>query len=124
MVELVFGVAFLVVVFLAGRRRRERDAFALSLVAMLVLSPLFEMHYLVLLLVVIALYRQTFGVVWAVPLLAWGAPANLSGSAAQVLHALVVVAATCAVAYWDWQPRMPAWALGRRKASDPAPLTY
>jgi Glycosyltransferase family 87 len=123
-VEMVIGAAFLLVVFAAGRRGRERDAFALSLVAMLVLSPLFEMHYLVLLLVVVALYRQTFGLAWAVPLLAWGVPANVSGSAAQVVHVLAVVAATCAVAYWDWRPPVPARALGRRKAADPAPLTY
>jgi Glycosyltransferase family 87 len=124
MVELVFGAAFLIVVFLAGRRGRDKDAFALSLVAMLVLSPLFEMHYLVLLLVVIALYRQTFGLAWAVPLLAWGAPANVSGSAAHVVQVLAVVGATCAVAYWDWRPRLPVRALGRRKPADPAPLSY
>jgi len=120
MLETVIGVALLVVVFAAGRRGRDRDAFALSLVGMLVLSPLFEMHYLVLLLVVIALYRQTFGLAWAVPLLAWGAPANVSGSPALVALVLGVVAATCAVAYWDWQPP----ALFRRKAPDPAPLSY
>lgn len=124
MVELVFGAAFLAVVLLAGRRGRERDAFALSLVAMLVLSPLFEMHYLVLLLVVIALYRQTFGLAWAVPLLAWGAPANVSGSAAHVVQVLAVVAVTCAVAYWDWRPWTAARTLGRRKVPDPAPLSY
>jgi hypothetical protein len=123
-VELVFGAAFLVGVLLVGRRGRDRDAFALSLVAMLVLSPLFEMHYLVLLLVVIALYRQTFGLAWAVPLLAWGAPANVSGSAGHVVQVLAVVAATCAVAYWDWKPWMPMRALGRRKAADPAPVSY
>jgi hypothetical protein len=123
MVELVFGAAFLIVVFLAGRRGRDKDAFALSLVAMLVLSPLFEMHYLVLLLVVIALYRQSFGLAWAVPLLAWGAPANVSGSAAHVVQVLAVVGATCAVAHWDWRPRVSVRALGRRKAADPAPLS-
>jgi hypothetical protein len=124
MVELVFGSALLVVVFLAGRRGRDKDAFALSLVAMLVLSPLLEMHYLALLLVVIALYRHTFGLAWAVPLLAWGAPATVSGSAAHVVQVLAVVAATCAVAYWDWRPWMPVRALGRRKAADPARLSY
>jgi hypothetical protein len=125
-VEMVFGAAFLIVVFAAARRGRDRDAFALSLVAMLVLSPLFEMHYLVLLLVVVALYRQTFGLAWAVPLLAWGVPANVSGSAAQVVHVLAVVAATCAVAYWDWRPRVPVRALRSRgrKPADPAPLSY
>ena len=125
-VEVVFGAAFLILVFAVSRRGRDRDAFALSLVAMLVLSPLFEMHYLVLLLVVVALYRKTFGLAWAVPLVVWGAPANVSGSAGQVVHVLAVVAATCAVAYWDWHPQTLVRALGgrRRKAADPAPLSY
>ncbi|MGZ4315027.1 MAG: glycosyltransferase family 87 protein [Gaiellaceae bacterium] len=125
-VEMVFGAAFLIVVLAAGRRGRERDAFALSLVAMLVLSPLFEMHYLVLLLLVVALYRQTFGLAWAVPLLAWGAPANVSGSPAQVAHVLLVVAATVAVAYWDWHPQTPVRTLRSRgrKPADPAPVSY
>jgi hypothetical protein len=125
-VETVLGVALLVVVFAAGRRGRDRDAFALSLVGMLVLSPLFEMHYLVLLLVVVALYRQTFGPAWAVPLLAWGAPANVSGTPAHVLQVLVVVAATCAVAYWDPQPQALIRALRwrGRKDGDPTPLSY
>lgn len=125
-VEAVFGAAFLILVFAVGRRGRDRDAFALSLVAMLVLSPLFEMHYLVLLLVVVALYRKTFGLAWAVPLLAWGAPANVSGSPVQVAHVLLVVAATVAVAYWDWQPQTLVRALRSRgrKPTDPAPLSY
>lgn len=124
-VETVLGVALLVVVFAAGRRGRDRDSFALTLVGMLVLSPLFEMHYLVLLLVVVALYRQTFGLAWAVPLLAWGAPANVSGSPARVALVLAVVAATCAVAYWDPQPQTLLRSLrARRKDADPTPLSY
>jgi hypothetical protein len=125
-VETVIGAALLIVVFTAARRGRDRDAFALSLIGMLVLSPLFEMHYLVLLLVVVALYRRTFGLAWAAPLLAWGAPASGSGSPAQVAHVLAVVAATCAVAYWDWQPQTLAQALRPRgrKPADPAPLSY
>ena len=119
-VETLLGAGLLVVVLAVGRRGRERDAFALSIVAVLVLSPLLEMHYLVLLLVVVALYRKTFGLAWAVPLLIWGAPATAAGSTAQVVHVFAVVAATVAVAYWDWQPH----ALVRRKAADPASLSY
>jgi len=103
-VETVFGAALLVVVLAAGRRGRDRDAFALSIVAVLVLSPLLEMHYLALLLVVVALYRRTFGLAWAMPLLIWGAPATVAGSTAQVVHVLAVVAATVAVAFRDWRP--------------------
>jgi alpha-1,2-mannosyltransferase len=101
-IETLLGAAILVAVIAAGRRGRDRDAFALSLVAVLVLSPLLEMHYLALLLVIVALYRRTFGLAWAVPLLIWGAPATVAGSPLQVVHVLAVVGATLAVAYWDW----------------------
>ena len=103
--ETLFGVGLLAVVLVVGRRGRDRDAFALSLVTVLVLSPLLEMHYLALLLVVVALYRRTFGLAWAVPLLIWGAPATVAGSPLQVVHVLAVVAATLAIAYWDWEPQ-------------------
>ena len=124
--ETLVGVAVLGALLLAGRRGRDRDAFALSLVAVLLLSPLLEMHYLALLLVVVALYRRRFGLAWAVPLLFWGAPATTAGSPVQVVHVLGVVAATLAVAYWGWEPLAFGRALrpGRRKAADPAPLTY
>jgi alpha-1,2-mannosyltransferase len=114
--ETLLGIGLLAVVLLAGRRRRDQDAFALTLVAVLVLSPLLEMHYLALLLAVVGLYRRTFGLAWAVPLLIWGAPATIAGSPAQVVHVLAVVAATLAVAYWDWEPQALSRALrpGRR----------
>jgi hypothetical protein len=102
--ETVLGAALLLAVLMAGRRRRDRDAFALSIVAILVLSPLLEMHYLALLLVVVALNRRSFGLVWALPLLIWGAPATVAGSTAQVVHVLAVVAATVLVALRHWQP--------------------
>ena len=126
-VETLLGAGLLVLVILAGRRGRDRDAFALSIVAILTLTPLLEMHYLALLLVVVALYRRTFGLAWALPLLIWGASANpASGSFLQNVHVLAVVAATCVVAFWDWQPQALVRALrpGRRKAADPAPLSY
>jgi hypothetical protein len=125
-VETLLGAGLLAVVLAAGRRGRDRDAFALSLLAVLVLSPLLEMHYLALVLVVVALYRRTFGLAWAVPLLIWGAPATVAGSPAQVVHVLAVVVATLAVAYWGWEPHALGRGLrpGRRKAADPAPLTY
>ena len=107
LLETLLGVGFLALVFAMGRWGRERDAFALSIVAILVLSPLLEMHYLALLLVVIALYRPTFGFVWALPLLIWGAPAGNLASPLQKAHVLAVVVAALAVAYWEWEPRAP-----------------
>jgi Glycosyltransferase family 87 len=125
-VETLIGTALLAVVFIVGRRRRDRDAFALAILAILVLSPLLEMHYVSLLLVVVALYQRRFGIAWVIPLLIWGAPANAAGPPIQVVHVLALVAATYAAAYWNWQPQTLVRALrpGRRKAADPAPLSY
>jgi alpha-1,2-mannosyltransferase len=97
----VLGGGVLTLVLVAGRRGRERDAFVLSIIAVLMLTPLLEMHYLAVLIVVVGLYRQRFGLAWVAPLLIWGAPATVSGSAAQVAHVLFVVAATIALAVGD-----------------------
>jgi hypothetical protein len=101
-VETLLGAALLGVVVIAGRRGRDRDAFGLSILAILVLSPLLEMHYVAVLLVVVALYRQQLSVAWAAPLLIWGASANAAGSPAQVVHVLAVVALTAVLAYRDF----------------------
>jgi lysylphosphatidylglycerol synthetase-like protein (DUF2156 family) len=96
--ETAIGAGVLLFAFVAGRRRRDRDAFALSIVAVLVLTPLLEMHYFAVLLVVVALYRREFGIAWVVPLLIWGASATVAGSTVQVVHVLVVAAATFVLA--------------------------
>jgi hypothetical protein len=116
--ETLGGASLIAVLILAGRRGRDRDAFAFSIVAILVLSPLLEMHYLALLIVVVALYRRSFGLVWALPLLIWGAPATVAGSTAQVVHVLAVVAATVAIAVSGWEPQKLERAL-RPRLSDP-----
>ena len=104
-VETTVGAALLVLVLAAGRRGRDRDSFALAIVALLVLTPLLEMHYLAALLVVVALYRRRFGLAWVAPLLIWGAPGTVAGSAIQVVHVLAVAAATVALALGDKTPR-------------------
>jgi Glycosyltransferase family 87 len=104
-VETLAGIGVLVLVFLAGRRGRDRDAFALSLLAMLVFTPLLEIHYFAVLLVVVALYRPRFGAVWLVPLLIWGATEANNGSGLNRVHVALVVTATLALAMSDWRPR-------------------
>ena len=103
--ETLLGFGLLALMLVVGRRGRDRDAFALAIVAILVLTPLLEMHYLALLLIVIALYRPTFGFVWAVPLLIWGAPAGNLASPWQKVHVLVAVVAALAAVYWKWRPQ-------------------
>ena len=74
--ETAVGIGLLVLVFAAGRRGRDRDAFALALLAILAFSPLLEIHYLALLLVIVALYRERLSAAWIVPV----APLGSSGS--------------------------------------------
>jgi glycosyl transferase family 87 len=109
-VETVLGVALLALVLAVGRRGRERDAFALAILAILVFTPLLEMHYFALLLVVVALYRDRLSVAWVVPLLMWGAPESNNGSGLQRVHVLLVAAAVVALVFSDRRPRV----LGRR----------
>lgn len=106
-VETLIGAVVLGVALFAGRHERDRDAFALSVLGILVLSPLLEMHYLAALLVVVALYRPRFGPVWALPLLFWGAHATVAGSTVQVVHVLAVAAAISLLTVGAWRPRVP-----------------
>ena len=110
--ETAIGAFVLAVVFVVGRRGRDRDAMAFSVVGILVLSPLVEMHYLALLLVVVGLYRRRLDAAWLAPLLIWGASANGPGGLAmQNVHVVAVVAVTVALAMSDWRPRPFARAL-------------
>jgi Glycosyltransferase family 87 len=104
--ESVIGLAVLLLVVTLGRRARERDAFALTIVAVLLLTPLLEMHYLAVLLVVVGLYRRSFGAAWIAPLLIWGAPGPNEAALTQRVHVLVVVVATLVLAVSDWRPRL------------------
>lgn len=103
-VETLLGVAVLALAIVFGRRGRDRDAFALAIVATLVLSPLLEMHYLAALLVVVALYHRTFSLAWVAPLLIWGAPGSGPGSTIQTVHVLAAVAIAVAVTFYDRRP--------------------
>jgi hypothetical protein len=105
-VETALGLGVLVIAVLAGRRGRDRDAFAAALIGTLVLSPLLEMHYLAVLLLVVALYQRRFSLAWVAPLLIFGAPSTVATSEIQVVHILVVAAATVALAVTDWTPSL------------------
>ena len=118
--ETAVGVGMLLVAFAAGRRNRDRDAFALCITAILFLTPLLELHYLAVLLVIVALYRRRLALAWVLPLLFWGAPATVAGSTLQVVHVLIVVAATIALAARDWSPRAVLRAVRPRLAWRPA----
>ena len=68
-------------------RRDARQALGLTIVLMLVASPLLWAHYFSLLLIPLALRRPRLSVVWALPLLMWLMPPRqpVYGSAASRL---------------------------------------
>ncbi len=62
------------VIYLGAIKRRERDALIMTVVLMLLASPLLWAHYFSLLLVPLALRRPRLGWVWALPILMWPMP--------------------------------------------------
>lgn len=91
-VGFVLGLAVLGAAHRVGRSD-ERKSLALTVAAILLLSPIVSLHYFVFLLVVLGLYAPRFGPVWVVPLLFWMSPQVENGAAWQTGGALLVAAA-------------------------------
>jgi alpha-1,2-mannosyltransferase len=71
----------------------DRRAFAVAAVGALVATPILWLHYLLLLLVPVALYRPRLSAVWFVPLALWAVPStNTHGATWRAVLALVVLA--------------------------------
>jgi hypothetical protein len=93
--ELVAGaVAVAAIVALVLLRRRGDDVtFSAAVVAALIATPILWNHYLVLLLVPIALARPRFSPLWLLPLVLWVTPHPESvGVAWRIVFVLAVVA--------------------------------
>jgi len=98
--EVAGGVAGLAVLAGAVRigRSREHTSFALTIGAILLLSPIVSMHYFLFLGVVLCLFRPRFGWPWVVPLLFWVGPQVTNGADWQTAAVLAVAAGTLALA--------------------------
>lgn len=96
----VVGLPLLVAaVALARRQSAELGALACAVAATLALSPVVWLHYLVLLIVPIAVARDRLGLVWFAPLLFWLTPGTASnGSAWRIVLVLAIVALTLVLA--------------------------
>jgi hypothetical protein len=70
----VLGGALLVACIVLARRGDEPRSFTLAVAATLALSPIVWLHYLVLLLVPLAIGRPRFSIVWLLPVLLWTSP--------------------------------------------------
>ena len=71
---LVVGGALLVGCFVLGRRGDEERSFTCAVAATLALSPIVWLHYLVLLLVPLAILRPRFSLIWLLPVVLWVSP--------------------------------------------------
>ena len=107
-IEALVGACLLLLVAQAGRRGRDRDAFAFAVLAVLAFTPLLEIHYLTALLVVIPLYQLRFGAVWFAPMLIWGASEANNGLGLNRVHVFIVVVATVVLAMSNWRRRLPS----------------
>jgi alpha-1,2-mannosyltransferase len=89
----VVGVALLAACVALARRGDDFRSFTFALAASLALTPIVWLHYLVLLLVPLAIARPRFSAVWLMPLLLFLTPLNGNGESIQpLLPALVAVA--------------------------------
>ena len=93
-VTVVLSLGAVVAIWFAARRAGgDRRAFAIGVVASLLVTPLVWMHYLLLLFVPIALYRPRLSGLWFLPLVLWATPTTHShGTTWRIALALVVVA--------------------------------
>jgi Glycosyltransferase family 87 len=86
-------LAVLAIVVAARGPGGDRLAFGVAVLAALVATPLLWLHYLLLLLVPIALQRPRLSGLWLLPLLLWATPATHShGSIWRIALALAVTA--------------------------------
>jgi Glycosyltransferase family 87 len=70
----VVGGALLVACIRLARTGDEMRSFTCAVAATLALSPIVWLHYLVLLLVPLAIARPRFSIVWLLPILLWSSP--------------------------------------------------
>jgi alpha-1,2-mannosyltransferase len=71
---LLVGGALLAACVVLARRGDEFRAFTCAVAATLALSPIVWLHYLVLLLVPLAIARPRFSLIWLLPILLWTSP--------------------------------------------------
>lgn len=92
LVAVLVGVALLAGCVVFARRGDDFRSFTLALAAALAFTPIVWLHYLVLLLVPLAIARPRFSAVWLLPLLLWLTPLNGNGEAIQPLLPALVAA--------------------------------
>jgi alpha-1,2-mannosyltransferase len=73
-VTVVVGLSLLVACVSFARRADDVRSFTCAVVATLALSPIVWLHYLVLMIVPLAIARPRFSLIWLLPILLWVSP--------------------------------------------------
>jgi hypothetical protein len=97
------------IVAVARLKDGDRRSFLVALGAGLIASPILWMHYLVLLVVPLALYRPRFGAAWFVPLAYWYLQGQENNGSAWNIALMVAITAI-------------ALALAMRREREPSPV--
>jgi len=105
LLAVLIGLTLLVGCVVLARRGDDLRSFTLALAASLALTPIVWLHYLVLLLVPLAIARPRFSAIWLVPLLLWLTPLNGNGESIQPFLPALVVAAVLAVVLTGESPK-------------------
>jgi alpha-1,2-mannosyltransferase len=95
-IAFAIGGALLAACFVYGRRGEDVRSLTAAIAAALALTPILWQHYLVLLLVPLAVARPRFSGIWLIPAFVWLAPRGDNGTLVQTwipaIAAIVVVA--------------------------------
>jgi hypothetical protein len=94
-VTFLVGGGLVAACLLLGRRGDDERAFVVGVAAVLAISPVVWLHYLVLLAVPLAIARPRFSPVWLLPIVLWVSPRSENGDAA--LEAFVPFLVTAVV---------------------------
>ena len=89
---LVAGGGLLAACVWLGRRGDDRRAFTCAIAAALALAPVVWQHYLVLLVVPLALARPRFSAIWLLPIVLWMSPRAGNGEGLETLAPAIVAA--------------------------------
>jgi hypothetical protein len=113
---LLLGGALLVGCVVYARRGDDQRSFTCAVAATLALSPIVWLHYLVVLLVPVAIARPRFSALWLLPVLLWVSPRP--GYAEGAATFAPAIAAAIVVGVLLWRPRP-----GRARVGVPAGST-
>lgn len=91
-IALTLTLALLALCVAFGRRGDDRRAFAAAVLAALASTPILWQHYLMLLLVALAVCRPRLSIAWFLPLAPWFSPFTGNGNVGQTLLVPVVAA--------------------------------